>query len=65
MALWSRLSAHCPICKSEYDWMRGYGARDMIRCCCKVCYKEFEWRYTLAVMGKEYHQQPIVVEKVV
>ena len=46
----------CPVCRAEFDWMRGYG-RD-IRCCDKNCNDEAEWRRTLAIMGKPYYQRP-------
>ena len=47
---------YCPICKWEMDWMRGYGRE--CRCCSKECHTEFEWRRTLAIMGKPYEPQP-------
>ncbi len=47
---------HCPICKSQFDYMRGYG-RDC-RCCGKECHDEFNWRETLAILGKEYYFDP-------
>lgn len=47
---------HCPICQGQFDWMYGYG-RDN-RCCCKECHDEFEWRRTLAILGKPYEPDP-------
>jgi len=46
----------CPICQKEMDWMNGYG-KDL-KCCGKKCSVEFEWRRTLAIMGKEYYPDP-------
>ena len=43
---------HCPVCRAEFDWLRGYGRE--IRCCSKECHDEAEWRRTLAIMGKTY-----------
>lgn len=48
----TRCSLFCPVCRREFDWMRGYG-RD-IRCCCKDCHDEAEWRRAGAILGKEY-----------
>lgn len=45
----SYMRVHCPICKSEMDGMRGYGRE--ARCCDAECYREWEWRRTLAIMG--------------
>jgi len=54
--MFSFMKTCCPICMAEMEWMRGYG-RDA-RCCGKECYREFEWRRTLAIMGKSYYPQP-------
>ena len=50
--MFSYMLVHCPICRGEFDGMRGYGRAD--KCCCKQCYDEWEWRKTLAIMGKPY-----------
>jgi hypothetical protein len=46
------LLLHCPICRSEFDWHRGYGRE--IRCCDKLCHDEAEWRRTLSILGEPY-----------
>lgn len=51
------MKVHCPICRNEMDGMKGYGRN--ANCCCRQCYEEWEWRKTLAIMGKQYHQKPI------
>lgn len=51
----------CPVCGQEYDWHTGYG-RD-IRCCCRQCHEEAEWRRALSILGQQYRPQkekPIV-----
>lgn len=52
MSAFSRMSMYCPICRTEFDGMRGYGRE--WRTCCKECHDELEWRRTLAIMGKAY-----------
>ena len=59
--MFSRCSLHCPVCRSEFDWMKRYG-RDF-GCCSKECHDEAEWRHTLAIMGKPYRQQPDKVQE--
>ena len=54
--LFSYMKVYCPICKSEMDGMRHYG-RDS-HCCGKDCHEEWEWRNTLAILGKEYYPDP-------
>jgi hypothetical protein len=54
----TRCELYCPVCRQPFDWLRGYG-RD-IRCCCKSCHDEAEWRRTLAIMGKAYYPQSAV-----
>jgi len=54
--MFSFMRVHCPICKSEIDGMRGYGRE--AKCCDKECYEEWEWRKTLAIMGKPYRPKP-------
>lgn len=47
---------HCPVCKTRFDWHRGYGRE--IRCCDKYCNEEAEWRRTLSILSKEYYPDP-------
>lgn len=47
----------CPICGQPMNWMTGYGRE--CRCCCKECHDEFEWRRTLAIVGKPYYRKPV------
>ena len=56
MSVFSYMKVHCPICRSEMDGMKGYG-RDA-HCCDKECCTEWEWRRTLAIMGKPYTPDP-------
>lgn len=48
----STLEVFCCICKQTFDGMRHYG-RDAM-CCSKQCWEEYEWRRTLAILGKPY-----------
>lgn len=50
--MFSRMAVFCPICRIEMDGMRGYGRT--ANCCDKECYDEWEWRKTLAILGKQY-----------
>ncbi len=54
--MFSRCEFYCPVCRQQFDWMRGYG-KD-IRCCGRECHVEAEWRRTLAILGKEYYHDP-------
>jgi hypothetical protein len=54
--MFSQCKLFCPVCKAEFDWMKKYGRE--IGCCGKACHDEAEWRYTLAIMGKEYYPDP-------
>jgi len=56
MSVFSFMKVYCPICRSVMDGMRGYGRE--ARCCDRDCYREWEWRRTLAIMGKPYTPQP-------
>lgn len=51
------MQIYCPICRTEFDGMYGYGRK--IKCCCKECNEELEWRETLAILGKPYKERPI------
>lgn len=53
--MFSYLKVLCPICGNNMDWLKGYGRE--ARCCSKMCHDEFEWRRTLAIMGKQYEPQ--------
>ncbi len=67
MSIFSHMEVYCPICRHEFDGMHGYGrdwgkwkSREIRRdwkCCSKECHDEAEWRRTLAIMGKPYHQR--------
>lgn len=50
--VFTRFSVHCPICREEYDWHKGYGGQ--IRCCCRECHEEVQHRRHLSILGKEY-----------
>ncbi len=52
MSMFAYMKVHCPICQSEMDGMKAYGRES--RCCGKDCHEEWEWRRTLAIMGKKY-----------
>lgn len=54
--MFSRMAVHCPICCGHMDGMKGYGRN--ARCCDKECYEEWNWRETLAIMGKPYTPRP-------
>ena len=56
MPFFSKMLVYCPICRGEMDGMRGYGRE--ANCCGKECYKEWEWRKTLGILGKEYYKRP-------
>lgn len=58
--MFTRFFLWCPICRSEMDWHKAYG-RD-IRCCCKECHDEAEWRRTLSILGEEYRPQKVRAE---
>lgn len=45
----------CCICGKPMDWMQRYGMDQ--GCCSKVCYDEFDWRRTLAILGKQYYKR--------
>ena len=55
--MFSYMKVHCPICRSEFDGIRSYGSQS--HCCGKDCYDEWQWRRTLAIMGKPYEPQPV------
>lgn len=46
----------CCICGCEIDWHHRYGRE--APCCGKLCHDEFQWRYTLSVLGKPYRPDP-------
>lgn len=54
--MFTRCEIKCCICGGSMDWMRGYG-RDQ-RCCGRECHQEFDWRRTLASLGKDYYPDP-------
>ena len=54
--MFSYMKVHCPICKAEMDGMKGYGRE--AQCCGPACYREWEWRKTLAIMGQQYRPYP-------
>jgi hypothetical protein len=56
MAHFSYMKVLCPICGSEMDGMQPYGRQ--AHCCGRECYQEWEWRQTLAIMGKPYEPDP-------
>jgi hypothetical protein len=56
MSVFTPCLLHCPVCRSEFNWHRGYGRE--IRCCCRECYQEAEWRRVLSILGKPYTPDP-------
>lgn len=62
MGCFSKMLVYCPICKQQMDGMLSYGRE--AHCCGKDCYEEWEWRRTLAILGKDYifkHAIPTIV----
>lgn len=54
--MFSTCEVRCCICGQPMDWMKRYGRED---CSCgPSCHREFEWRRTLAIMGKAYYPDP-------
>ena len=51
MGVFSYMKCFCTICKTEINGMEGYGEA---RCCGKECHKEWQWRRSLAILGKPY-----------
>lgn len=51
--MFSYMKVYCSIC----DFMKRYGKIDGDSCCSKECYKEFDWRRVLSIMGKIYYPQ--------
>lgn len=56
--MYAYMPVHCPICRSEFDGMKAYGR--LANCCSKDCCDEWEWRKTLAIMGKAYYAKRAV-----
>lgn len=54
--MFSECEVYCSICRGVMDWQRRYGREAC--CCSRECYREFEWRRTLSVMGRAYYQDP-------
>ncbi len=54
--MFSTMQVFCSICKAEFDGMKHYGREGS--CCSRECYDEWEWRRTLAIMGKAYYPDP-------
>lgn len=52
----SPLNCYCSICRSKMDWRLKYGQEGC--CCCKTCWKEFNWRQVLSTMGEPYRPDP-------
>jgi len=50
----------CQICGKEFETdfnsRGGYGREK--NTCGKICYQEFDWRRTLAILGKPYYPDP-------
>lgn len=58
--MFSRCELLCCICGAKVNWTpRGEG----ICVCGTECYREFDWRRTLAIMGKPYEPRPEEKEK--
>ncbi len=55
--MFSRCAVRCCVCRAEMDWLQRYGRESC--CCSQGCYEEFEWRRTLAILGKEYYHKPL------
>jgi len=57
--MFSTMELFCQVCgkKFETDFM-AYHARS----CSRECYREFEWRKTLSIMGKDYYPDPRLTE---
>lgn len=51
----AKCEVRCCICLAAFNFMTRYG-RDGA-CCSKECWRELEWRRTLAVMGTPYRPQ--------
>jgi len=56
MGFFTTLDCYCAICCCKMDGMHNYGKESM--CCSRKCFQEFEWRKTLAILGKTYEPQP-------
>lgn len=54
--MFAYMKVHCPICCCEMDGMKAYGRES--HCCGPTCHNEWEWRRTLAIMGKPYKPDP-------
>jgi hypothetical protein len=50
----------CQICRVEFETdfnlRGGYGANKS--CCNKKCFREWQWRRALAIIGKDYYPDP-------
>lgn len=58
--MYSYMKVYCPICRCEFDGMKGYGRN--ANCCGMECYSEWEWRKTLAILDKPYKLRPSEAE---
>lgn len=58
--MFSKQKVHCMICamlyETNFNGSGGYGRKS--ECCSYNCWKELEWRQTLAILGKPYHPMP-------
>jgi hypothetical protein len=57
MPAFSYMECYCPICRAEMDGMHGYGKEN---CCTLSCHEEWEWRRTLAILGKPYQSRAVL-----
>ncbi len=53
---YSKQKFFCNICGKEM--LVCFSAPYAARFCGRACYKEFNWRTTLSIMGKEYYPDP-------
>lgn len=56
MSVFSVCDVKCCVCGRAMDWMRRYGREGCS--CSRACHQEFEWRRTLAILGKAYYPDP-------
>jgi hypothetical protein len=53
--VFKKQKAFCMICGREF--LSDYSIMKNGSLCSKECFKEWQWRYTLYVMGKDYRPQ--------
>lgn len=58
MIVATRLDCRCSICGCDMDYENRYGREAC--CCSKDCWQEFDWRFTLSILGKPYRPRQTV-----